>query len=85
MGIAEIMIFFAYDQEKQMVGWGMWGLSERELLPKRFGANRIYSVNCNILMTPNIEKKDALGFYNLCDDWKKIDLTWAEWYLPILE
>lgn len=67
MGIAEIT-FFAYDQEKQMVGWGMWRLSE--FLPKRFGANGIYSVNCNILMTPNIEK-DALGFLcNLCDGWK---------------
>lgn len=45
------------------------GGCQRELLPKRFGANRIYSVNCNILMTPNIEKKDALGcLCNLCDD-----------------
>lgn len=57
-----------------------------KLLPTRFGVNIIYSVNWSILMTPNIEKKDASGcLCNLCDDWKKTDLTWAEWYLLITE
>ena len=46
----------------------------------------IYSVSWNILMTPNIEKNHAFGCLStLCDDWKKTDLTWAEWYLFIIE
>ena len=46
----------------------------------------IYSVNWSSLMTPNIDKNHVSGCLStLCDDWKKTDLTWAEWYLFIIE